>query len=274
MDQQRDDAASRVARRYDTLCAALREHGALGVAFSGGADSTLLLAAARDALGSERVLALTAVTPYMVRQEIGEAIEMASQLGVRHELVEMPMPDGMENNPSDRCYRCKRAMYELLQSRARELGCETVVDGSNLDDVDDFRPGLKALRELSVPTPFIGEGIDKAAVRELAQRLGLPTWRKPTNACLLTRLRFDERVSMERLQQIEEAERLLTAEGFASVRVRCHGDLARIEVEPSQLARLLEEAQRLVSGVRELGFRHVTMDLDGYQHGSMNEPRG
>ncbi|MCF7984266.1 MAG: ATP-dependent sacrificial sulfur transferase LarE [Thiohalocapsa sp.] len=273
MDLQRDDAASRHALRYEALCATLREHGALGVAFSGGADSTLLLAAARDSLGSERVLALTAVTPYMVRQEIGEAIEMASQLGVRHELVEMPMPDGLQSNPQDRCYRCKHAMYRLLLAHAAGLGLDCVVDGSNLDDVDDFRPGLKALRELSVPTPFIAHGIDKSAVRDLARMLALPTWRKPTNACLLTRLRFDERVSMERLQQIEEAERLLAAEGFSSVRVRCHDDLARIEVEPAQFGKLLEEAQRILEEVRELGFRHVTMDLAGYQHGSMNEPR-
>lgn len=260
--------------RFAQLCEQLRTHEALAVAFSGGADSSLLLTAARDALGSERVIALTAVTPYMVRQEIGDAIGVASQLGVRHELVEMSMPDGMETNPTDRCYRCKQAMYRLLLEHASERGFQVLLDASNLDDVDDSRPGLRAVHELGVHTPFIACKIDKPAVRSLSEALALPTARKPSNACLLTRLRFNQRVSMECLQQIEEAERFLEGRGYWSVRVRCHdNDLARLEVAAEQRARLVAEADAISAGIRQLGFRFVALDLDGYQHASMSEPR-
>jgi len=162
--------------------------GAAAVAFSGGADSTLLLALLRRHLGREQVIALTAVTPYMVRQEIGDAVALTSKLDVRHELVEMPMPEGMEVNPTDRCYRCKRAMYSHLRASAADRGFSKLVDGSNTDDADDQRPGLRALRELGIRSPFIEVGIDKAAVRQMAREMDLPTWYKPTNACLLTRI--------------------------------------------------------------------------------------
>ena len=260
-------------KRFEVLYESLRGHQAVAVAFSGGADSTLLLAAARDTLGADHVAALTAVTPYMVRQEIGDAVGMAVELGVRHELVEMDMPEGMETNPQDRCYRCKRRMYGLLLERARELGFQTLLDACNIDDAEVARPGLLATRELGVGSPFIACGIDKDAIRARAKDLGLPTWHKPTNACLLTRIRFDERVSMDRLQQIEEAERFLSARGYTRVRVRCHGDLARIEVAPEERQRALDEADLIGHGIRDFGFRYVALDLVGYQFGSMNEPR-
>jgi uncharacterized protein len=259
-------------QRYEALCAFIREHGAVAIAFSGGADSTLLLALARESLGAERVLAVTAVTPYMVRQEIGDAVGLASELCVRHELVELPMPAGLQTNPPDRCYLCKQAMYQVLLARASELGFRTLMDGSNTDDADDFRPGLRAVRELGVKTPFISFGIDKQSARSLARSLQLPTWKKPTNACLLTRLPLNERVSMPRLQQIEEAERYLAAQGFTSLRVRCHGDLARIEVDPAQRGLLLQRADEIVAAMRDFGFRYVTLDMIGYQPGSMDDP--
>ncbi|MGB5834857.1 MAG: ATP-dependent sacrificial sulfur transferase LarE [Thiohalocapsa sp.] len=258
-------------QRFETLCDQLGAHQAVAVAFSGGADSTLLLAAARNTLGPDHVVALTAVTPYMVRQEIGDAIGISTELGVRHELVEMDMPDGMETNPPDRCYRCKKGMYGLLHEKAAELGFQTLLDASNIDDVDDYRPGLQATRELRIGSPFIACGIDKATIRAISKELGLATWRKPTNACLLTRLRFDRRVSMERLQQIEEAERFLSARGYSCVRIRCHDDVARIEVAPDERKRLLDEADAINDGIRSFGFRYVSLDLVGYQLGSMNE---
>jgi uncharacterized protein len=260
-------------QRFEALRDRLSAHQAVAVAFSGGADSTLLLATARDTLGADRVIALTAVTPYMVREQIGDAIGIAAELGVRHELVEMDMPEGMDSNPPDRCYRCKRGMYGLLLARAAELGFQTLLDGSNIDDLEDFRPGLQATRELGIGSPFIADGIAKAAIRAVSRELGLPTWHKPTNACLLTRLPFDERVSMERLQQIEEAERFLNARGYTWVRVRCHGDLARIEVTAAERERLLQDASAIDEGIRVFGFRYVTLDLVGYQLGSMNAPR-
>jgi len=246
--------------------------GTAAVAFSGGADSTLILRAARDAIGSSRVIALTVVTPYMVRQEIGDAIAMCEKLGVRQVLVEMPMPAGVEGNPPDRCYRCKRAMFERLLDAAAEHGHQVVLDGSNLDDTDDYRPGLRALRELGVRSPLIECGIGKEAVRTIARSLGLPTWQKPSNACLLTRLPYNRQVTMDRLQQIEEAERFLNGRGYQWVRVRLHEDaLARVEVAPEQRRRLLDEADEVVDALRGLGLRHVTLDLIGYRLGSMNE---
>ena len=262
-----------IDKRFDALRALLRKHQTVAVAFSGGADSTLLLAEARDALGADHVAALTAVTPYMVRQEIGDAVGIAAELGMRHELVEMDMPEGMETNPRDRCYRCKRSMYGLLLQRAEEMGFRTLLDACNTDDADIGRPGLIATRELDIGSPFIACGIDKDAIRAQAKLLGLPTWRKPNNACLLTRIRFDERVSMDRLQQIEEAERFLSARDYTWVRVRSHGDLARIEVAREQRQRLLDEADLIGDGIRAFGFNYVALDLVGYQLGSMNEPR-
>jgi len=254
---------------YRRLLERLRRLQAVSVAFSGGADSALLLAAAKDALGG-RVLALTAVTPYAVRQEIAAALAVAAGLGVAHELVEMPMPEGMEDNPPDRCYLCKRALYTRLMAVAEQRGFNTVLDGTNLDDLRDYRPGLRALGELGVRSPFLECGIGKDDVRRLARTLGLSTWRKPTNTCLLTRLPFGRRFTMDDLQRIEEAERILTERGYDWVRVRCHGNLARIEVAPALRARLLEEAEVVIKDLEGLGFRYVTLDLRGYQLGSMN----
>lgn len=254
---------------YLRLLDRLRGFEAVTVAFSGGADSALLLAAAQAALG-DRVLALTAVTPYMVRQEIAAALALATQLGVRHELVEIPMPQGIEDNPPDRCYLCKRALYTRIIAVAEAAGFAPVLDGSNVDDLRDYRPGLRALGELGVESPFLGCDIGKADVRRIAHALGLSTWQKPTNTCLLTRLPFGRRISMEGLQRIEEAERLLLDRGYDWVRVRAHGDLARIEVAPELRQRALNEAEDLIAGLEGLGFRYVTLDLRGYQLGSMN----
>jgi uncharacterized protein len=256
-------------RVYARLLECLGNYSAVGVAFSGGSDSALLLAAAREALG-DRVLALTAAAPYMVRQEIADALALGAELGVRHELVEMPMPEGMDDNPPERCYLCKRALYSQLLTVARDLGFATILDGSNVDDLNDYRPGLRALRELGVPSPLLECGIGKADVRRLARDLGLPTWRKPTNTCLLTRLPFGRKVAMETLQRVEEAERVLLGRGYDWVRVRCHGDLARIEVAEGQRGRLLGEAEAIAEALEGLGFRFVTLDLRGYQLGSMN----
>jgi len=254
---------------YRRLLEKLGQAEAVAVAFSGGADSTFLLAAARESLGS-RVLALTAVMPYMVRQEVADAVTLAQGLGVRHELVELPMPAGIDVNPRERCYLCKRALYERLMSVGREAGFEPIIDGSNLDDLNDYRPGMRALRELGIRSPLIDCQIGKAEVRRLSRALGLPTWSKPANSCLLTRLPSGEPFSMAALQRIEEAERFLSARGYDWVRVRMYGDLARIEVAPEQRARVLDDAQAVIQGLEALGFRHVALDLQGYRAGTMN----
>lgn len=254
---------------YERLLERLRSLKVAAVGFSGGADSTLLLVAAKEALG-DRVLALTAVTPYMERQEVADTLALSSHLGVRHELVELDMPEGIEANPPERCYICKRALYVKLQEVAKEAGFPQVLDGSNLDDLADFRPGLRALRELEVDSPLLACKISKADVRRLSEALGLITWNKPTNACLLTRLPIGNRVSMDDLHRVEEAERFLKVRGYDWVRVRLHGELARIEVAPEQRMRLLEEAEAVTQTLEGLGFRHVTLDLLGYRLGSMN----
>jgi uncharacterized protein len=206
----------------------------------------------------------------MVRQEVAAALALAAELGIRHELVELPMPEGIEDNPPDRCYLCKRALYTRIIAVAEAAGFAPVLDGSNVDDLRDYRPGLRALGELGVESPFLGCSIGKADVRRIAHALGLRTWQKPTNTCLLTRLPFGRRITMEGLQRIEEAERLLLDRGYDWVRVRAHGDLARIEVAPELRQRALNEAEALIAGLEGLGFRYVTLDLRGYQLGSMN----
>lgn len=255
---------------YQRLFDWLKRRGPVAVAFSGGADSGLLLALARDACGG-RVAALTLVAPYIARQEISEAVAFAAGLGVRHELIELPMPGSMEDNPPDRCYLCKRALYERLIAAAAPLGFEAILDGTNLDDLKDYRPGLRAVRELGILTPLLDCAIAKADVRRVSHALGLANWRRPTNACLLTRLPFGQRVTMSTLQRIEEAERVLLGQGFDWVRVRLHGGVARIEVERDQRARLLARADLVVGALKALGFHHVTLDLEGYRLGSMNE---
>lgn len=249
----------------------LRRLDTCAVAFSGGTDSGLLLALARDACEG-RVAALTVVTPYTVRQEVSDALALAAQLGVRHELIELPLPQSMEDNPPDRCYLCKRALYEQLAAVAVGIGFTSVLDGTNLDDISDYRPGLRAVRELGILTPLVECAVTKAEVRRLAKSLGLASWRKPTNGCLLTRLAFGQRIAMPTLQRIEEAERVLLGMGFDWVRVRLHAGLARIEVGRDQRGRLLAEGEAVVSVFKSLGFRHVTLDLEGYRLGSMNEP--
>jgi len=254
---------------YKRLLDHLRGVKAAAVGFSGGADSTFLLMATKEAL-SERVLALTAVTPYTERQEVTDALALGAQLGVRHELVELDMPEGVEANPPDRCYICKRALFGKLLEVAQNAGFGRVLEGSNLDDLGDFRPGMRALLELEIESPLLKCKISKADVRRLSESLGLSTWNKPTNACLLTRLPIGQRVTMEDLNRLEEAERFLRTRGFVCVRVRMHGDLARIEVTPEQRRQLLEESEAITELLQELGFRHITMDLLGYRLGSMD----
>jgi len=254
---------------YNRLLDRLRGMKTAAVGFSGGADSTFLLRAAKEVLG-ERVLALTAVTPYMERQEVTDALALGTQLGVYHELVELDMPEGVAANPPDRCYICKRALFGKLLEVARNTGFGRVLEGSNLDDLGDFRPGMRALRELEIESPLLECKISKADVHRLSESLGLSTWNKPTNACLLTRLPIGQRVTMKDLNRLEEAERFLRTRGFLCVRVRTHGDLARIEVTPEQRRRLLEESEVITETLQGLGFHHVTLDLLGYRLGSMD----
>ena len=258
---------------FQRLRELLRGLDSVAVACSGGLDSSLLLAAARVALG-DRVLALTVATPYMVDGEIAAARELTAQLGVRHRVLELPMPNEIAHNPPDRCYRCKLTLFAELKSVAAEEGFTWLADGSNQDDLADYRPGMRALRELDIRSPLLEARLGKVEIRRYARALNLPVWDKPASACLLTRLPHGTEVRFELLRRVETAESALRALGFGTVRVRCHGDLARIEVDRAERARLLDEAvaEQVVAALTGCGFRYVTLDLQGYRMGSFNLP--
>jgi uncharacterized protein len=256
---------------FQRLLEILRIMDGVAVACSGGLDSSLLLAAARLALG-ERVLALTVVTPYMASQEIAEAKALTARLGARHRVLELPMPEEIAANPPDRCYRCKRTLFAELQTVAAAEGFAWLADGSNRDDLADYRPGMRALRELGIRSPLLEADLGKAEIRRYARALDLPVWNHPASACLLTRLPHDTAVRPELLRRVEAAEQALRALEFRTVRVRCHDDLARIELDRAEQARLLDErvGGQVVEALIACGFRHVTLDLQGYRMGSFN----
>lgn len=262
--------------RREKLRTNLRDLPGALVAFSGGVDSSFLLYAAREALG-DRVLAVTLATPYTPTADLAAARELAAALGVRHRIVEHPLPKNIIKNPPERCYLCKRELFSLLQELAAAEGL-VLLDGSNTDDLAEYRPGRRALAELGVKSPLVQAGLDKAAIRELSRQAGLPTWNRAAGACLLTRLPHGMAVSEALLGRIDRAEDFLRSLGFSGLRVRCHGDecdLARIELPPEDIVRLLEPEMReqVTNRLKELGFRFVALDLAGYRAGSF-DPEG
>jgi len=244
------------------------------VCFSGGIDSALVLAAATRALG-ERAVALTAVSPSLPTRELDEAKRVAAHIGARHEIEasrELDRPGYAANGP-DRCFHCKTELYAIAEQKRVALGLAHVVNGTNRDDLGDHRPGLRAASDASVQSPLVDLGFNKSDVRALAQELGLSIWDKPAAACLSSRIPYGTRVTPEKLQRIERLERVLQDQGFRQVRVRDHGDVARIEVEAAELPRLVQpDVAELVSQAgRAAGFAYVTLDLLGYRTGSHNE---
>lgn len=256
---------------YSRLLGRLSALKSVLVAFSGGVDSTFLLAAAREALG-DRILAATVATPYIPRWEIAAARELAASLGVAHRVFQRPFPERLRDNPPDHCYICKKALFAFLVRTAEEMGLARVVEGTNADDPNDFRPGLAALRELDICSPLLETGLTKALIRDLSRGLGLPTWDKPAYACLLSRIPVDTPVTDADLLRIEKAEVFLMELGFRAVRVRSHGDVARIEVPRERVGELVaaDRAHDIRGRLKRMGFRHVAVDLGGYRTGSMN----
>jgi uncharacterized protein len=261
-------------RRYEALLGSLRSMGSAVIAFSGGVDSAFLLHAAKEALG-DRVLAITATSPTYPGSEREEASRLALLWGVAHRLVEsneLEIP-GFSGNPPDRCYHCKKELFGILAGIAREEGYAAVCDGSNADDVHDFRPGRKAAKELAVRSPLLENGLTKPAIRRLSRHFGLPTADRGSFACLSSRFPYGTRIDEEALRRVEACEEVLRGFGFRQFRVRVHDAVARIEVGPDEIPRLFEPeiTDAVHARFRENGFLYVSVDLKGYRTGSMNE---
>ena len=248
--------------------------GSVAVAFSGGVDSTFLLQAAKDVLG-DGVIALTAVSDFFPDRERREADAFCRERGIRQiicreEILKVP---GVAENPANRCYLCKRALFEMFLAQAKRQGFSHVAEGSNLDDLGDYRPGLQAIAELGILSPLWECGFSKEDIRALSKEMGLPTASKPSYACLASRFAYGEKITGEKLAMVDQAEQLLLDLGFTQMRVRIHGTLARIEVLPEDFPRLAEPALRreIAEKLKTYGFSYVTADLAGYRTGSMNE---
>lgn len=259
--------------KYRKLIEYLKGLGSVVVAYSGGVDSTFLLKACTEALG-DKAIAITVVSPYIPKWEIEEAKELINDIGSRHEFLEVPIIlEEIKFNPSDRCYLCKKAIFTKILSSAKEKGFNYVIDGTNADDTKDYRPGLRALGELKIKSPLLECGLTKADIRRFSKELELPTWDKPAYACLLSRIPYNEEIKVEELDKIERSEKYLMDLGFRAVRVRYHGDLARVEVPKEHLNRFFEEdlLNKVSQTLKGFGFKYVALDMEGYRMGSLNE---
>lgn len=266
--------SSGVRTKYDRLVICLKEMGKVVIAFSGGVDSTLLLRVARDTLG-ENVLAVIASSEVYPDREIKEALKLIREMDVRFRHIttrELENPD-FYDNPPRRCYFCKTELFSMIKEIAREEGFEYVCDGANADDTKDFRPGSQAAAELGVRSPLKEVGLAKDEIREISRALNLPTWNKPSMACLASRFPYHRKIDRRSLKQVGEAEDFLRDKGFSQLRVRFHGETARVELTAEDFPRILDEKLRkeIVDAFKIFGFTYVCLDLEGYRTGSMNE---
>lgn len=261
--------------KYQDLQKILRGLGRVVVAYSGGVDSTFLLKAAVDTVGTDNVLAVIGVSPSLARSQHDQAIDLAHRIGAR--LMEVPIDELADDryaaNQADRCFHCKTHLYKTLRQMAVQQGFEHVVCGSNLDDQNDYRPGHQAAEAYGVQSPLMQAGLTKADIRQLSRDMGLSTADIPASPCLASRIVYGLEVTEQRLRQVEEAEDLLRSLGLKEFRVRHHDTIARIEVRPEDLAKVMMEPLRsqILDRLKSIGFKYVTVDLQGFRSGSLNE---
>ena len=259
-------------QKYNALKDNLQELGSVAVAFSGGVDSTFLLKTAQEVLG-EKVVAITVRSLSFPEKEDEEAEAFCAAAGIERLVctVDQLAVPGFRQNPPDRCYLCKKELFQQIITLAGERGFAYVAEGSNKDDEADYRPGMQAIKELGVKSPLREAGLFKQEIRELSKELGLPTWSKPSLACLATRFPYGDEITAEKLSMVEKGERFLFDNGFRQARVRIHGQLARIEILPEEFDKLIAISEQVNEVFKALGFHYVSMDLGGYRSGSMNE---
>jgi len=257
---------------YQQLLQRIKKMQHVVVAFSGGVDSSLLAYAAREALGNNMV-ALTINTPYIPDWEIEEARFFAWKYAIEHEVIDLAIPADILHNPPDRCYLCKKELFATLKKRAAAIGIDTIIEGSNKDDLDDYRPGMRALGELHIASPLLQAGMTKETIRTISRELGLPTSDKPAYACLLSRIPYHTEITAKELGRIAGAELALRELNITGARVRSHGDIARIEVPVARMIDLLQSDTRthLIKKIKDCGYIYVTLDLEGYRTGSLNK---
>jgi len=258
--------------KYNKLLEHISAYERVAIAFSGGVDSTFLCRAAMEA-SCLRPIAISLVSPFIPHREVEEAKDLAKKIGIEHVCIQAQLlSETVAANPKDRCYHCKRIVFTTLLQTAAGYGIDTILDGSNADDRYDYRPGMRALAELGIHSPLLEIGLGKNEIRELSKILHLPTWNKPSFACLASRIPYGDRINTEKLKKIEEAEAFLRKIGFHQYRVRVHGDIARIEVAPDERLRFFNEERldEISTALKRIGFLYVAFELSGYRSGSMN----
>jgi len=263
-----------VDKKYEKLKNIIKEMGEIVVAYSGGVDSTFLLKVAKDVLG-DKVLGVLATSPTYPSREYKKAVEIASQIGAKIKIIETKETDDIvfKNNPVDRCYYCKSELFTKINDIAKDEDLKNMADGSNADDLGDYRPGMRALREKKIRSPLQEAGLTKNEIRKLSKKLNLPTWDKPALACLSSRFPYGESITPEKLRMVDEVENFLYDEGFRNIRARHHNNTVKIEVSPGEIKKFLDDEyrERIVKKIKDVGYIYVTLDLEGYRQGSMNE---